>query len=178
MELNKRSLLSTIYNSMKTKIIFVVLAVVVAAIGIWVYSKLNPPPVTIPQELVKENEEKKLNEYLPGWLPGTYEIDKDSFSRQEGQVFVFSATDSERNRLFFSQQPIPKDFDFDRFYKTQVIDPVLLENVPHESVYARSIVGKTIILSIKTEDTWIMMTTTAPIDQVMAQKIAQEIHRY
>lgn len=163
---------------MKKKIIIAVVTLLVIGIGIFAYIKLIPQKIVIPQEIKKENAEKKLTEYIPGWLPGTYQIDQDSFSRQDGQVFVFSATDKERNRLFFSQQPIPKDFDFERFYKTKVIGPVKLENVPFESVYAKAVVGGATILSIKTENTWIMMTTQAPINTIMAQKIAQEMKQY
>lgn len=163
---------------MKKIILGVICFIVVAGVAVAAYIKLTPAKVVIPKEVTKENAEKKLTEYIPGWLPGTYEIDKDSFSRQEGQVFVFSATDKDRNRLFFSEQPVPKNFDFDRFYKTKVMDPIKLENVPYESVYARTIVGKAFILSIKAENTWIMMSTTSPIDTVMAQKIVQEMKEY
>jgi hypothetical protein len=169
--------MSTIY-SMKKIILGVICFLLVAGIAIAAYIKLTPAKVVIPQELTKQNEEKKLTSYVPGWLPGTYKIDQDSFSRQEGQVFVFSATDGERNRLFFSQQPIPKDFDFEKFYNTRVIEPIKLENAPFESVYAKDLFGKIRILSIVTDTTWIMVTTTAPLDQIMAQKIAQEIRPY
>src|SRR6185503_6819364 len=100
------------YNcSMKKKIVITVLILlVVAAAGYYVYTKTAP--ISIPQEVIKENLAKKLTSYLPEWLPGTYQIDKESFSRQEDQVFVYSATDKERNRLFFSQQPLPKNYDF------------------------------------------------------------------
>jgi hypothetical protein len=175
--LNFKLKTSTIY-SMKKIILGVICFIIVTGVAVAAYIRLTPAKVVIPKEVTKQNAEKKLTEYVPGWLPGTYEIDKDSFSRQEGQVFVFSATDKDRNRLFFSQQPIPKDFDFDNFYKTKVIDAVKLENVPYESVYARDLFGSARILSIQTEETWIMMTTTASIDQIMAQKIVQEIKPY
>ena len=53
-----------------------------------------------------------------------------------------------------------------------------LENVPYESVYAKSLYGNTWILSIVTDTTWIMMSTETPVDQVMAQKIVQEMKKY
>jgi hypothetical protein len=163
---------------MKKIILGVLCFIVITGVAVAAYIRLTPAKVVIPKEVTKQNAEKKLTEYIPGWLPGTYKIDQDSFSRQEGQVFVFSATDEDRNRLFFSQQQIPKDFNFDTFYQTKVMDPVKLENVPYESVYAKTIVGKTYILSIKADNTWIMMTTTTPIDQIMAQKIVQEMKKY
>jgi hypothetical protein len=163
---------------MKIKILFIVIALIIVGIATFAYIKLSPEQVTIPQELTKQNEAKKLTEYIPGWLPGTFKIDKDSFSRQEGQVFVFSATDENRNRLFFSQQPRVKDFDFEKFYTSKVLNPIKLEGVPYESVYAKSLFGKTWILSIVTETTWIMMTTETPISTVMAQKIVQEMKQY
>jgi hypothetical protein len=163
---------------MKKIILGIVCFIIVTVVAIAAYIRLTPASVVIPKEITKQNEEKKLTTYVPGWLPGTYKIDKDSFSRQEGQVFVFSATDENRNRLFFSQQPISKTYDFEKFYKTQVKDPIKLDNVPFESVYAKDLFGKVRILSIVTDTTWIMMTTTAPLDQVMAQKIVQEIKPY
>ncbi|HSA83269.1 MAG TPA: hypothetical protein VLF20_00100 [Patescibacteria group bacterium] len=163
---------------MKKILLYIASILIVIGVGTFVYSKTNPPQVTIPQELTKQNAEKKLTEYMPGWLPGTYVIDKDSFSREEGQVFTFSATDEDRNRLFFSEQPIPKDFDFNNFYSTKVIDPKKLENTPFETIYAKSLYGKTWILSMRNDTTWIMMTTDTPVGEVLAQKIAQEMKPY
>lgn len=157
------------------KILIAVISLIVVGIGALVYIKITPQPVTIPDDLAQQMQ---IPLYLPGWLPGDYQIDRDSFAIEEGRILVFSATDSERNRLFFSQQSIGEGFDFERFYNTQMINAAPIEDTPFETRYGRSVYSKTWILSMKTESSWIMMSTQSPIDSVMAQKMAQEMKRY
>jgi hypothetical protein len=54
----------------------------------------------------------------------------------------------------------------------------VLQGTKFESVYAKSLYGNTYILSIVTDKSWIMMSTFAPIDKAMVQKIAQEMKEY
>lgn len=114
--------------------------------------------------------------YLPSDLPGNYKISEKSFDLVEDDaVLVFEATDDTGSKLIFSEQPRPKDFDFDNFYKGQFENAKALSNVPYSSTWGKSIDGR-IALSVVTNDTWMMLVTSAPLGEGDMLRIAQGMH--
>jgi hypothetical protein len=160
---------------MNKVLLTLLITLIVAGVGYFAYTNFVAKNNNIPAVPDQITEKLQIPFYFPTWLPGTFILDKDSVEMQEGMVMVYSATDEERNRLFFSQQVKPKDFDFNEFYNTKMIAAKKLENTPYEAYFGTSLYNNTKILSIVTNTTWILMTTQAPIDQVMAQKIAAEM---
>lgn len=115
--------------------------------------------------------------YLPSKLPGNYQINEATFSLQEeDSVLIFNATNGVNGDLVFTEQAKPANFDFDAFHKDNLENPQTLRGVPHPSVWGKTINNR-LSLSIITDDTWIMMTTSAPLNQNDLQLIASGIKR-
>lgn len=115
--------------------------------------------------------------YLPGKLPGKYEISNDSFNFvEQDKVLVFQASDGVGGNLIFSEQAKPKGFDFDSFHKGQFENAQTLSGTPYTSVWGKSGDGR-LALSIVTKDTWILMATSAPLGQDDMVRIAAGIHK-
>lgn len=128
----------------------------------------NNQQLSIPKEFT---EEVSAPLYLPTYLPGTYKIDKSSFNVDE-QTFIFKATDGAGSSIAFTEQKKPEDFDFTNFYNEQLRDMKTLDNVPFPSVIGKAQAGKVTFLSIVTDQTWIVVTTMAPLGEDSLQKIA------
>jgi hypothetical protein len=128
--------------------------------------KINVPP--------RITQNFKSTIYLPTKLPGTYQIDESSIMMAEDTALIFRAKDGSGADLVFSEQPKPKDFNYDQFYKSQLESPEILNDVPYPSTWSKISQGR-VTLSIVTDDTWIIMVTTAPLGSDNMQLIAQGI---
>lgn len=115
--------------------------------------------------------------YLPSQLPGNYEIIEKSFSIQE-DVLVFHAKDGAGGTIIFTAQPKPKDFKFEAFYSEQLTDAKTLNNVPFPSVAGKSTTNNSNVLSIVTNETWIIASTKSPISPDDMRVIAKDMERY
>jgi hypothetical protein len=110
--------------------------------------------------------------YLPGRLPGNFQVVKDSFALQE-EVLAFKATDSSGASIVFTEQKRQPDFDFTGFYNNQLRDAKTLSNVPFPSVSGKARSGQaSIILSVVTDETWVFVSSPAPLSQEDMQIIA------
>lgn len=153
----------------------VVVAVVLAALFIvlWLrYQSLssNVVPTSIAQQA-------KSPIYIPKRLPGNYKVDKRSFAfADDASTLVFQARDSAGSSLSFSEQPKPKDLDYEEFYKTNFEHPKTLNNVPYPSVWDKTSQGR-VTLSIVTDETWIMMVTGGPLDEEGLRLVGKSIER-
>lgn len=114
--------------------------------------------------------------YLPTKLPGNYRIDNETFRLQEDNttVLIFNATDGKNGDLVFTEQAKPKDFDFDSFHNDNFDTPQTLTGTPYPSVWGKTINNR-LSLSVITDDTWIMMTTSAPLSANDMRKIAENL---
>lgn len=130
--------------------------------------------VSVPSSITQK---VKSGIYMPSKLPGNYKIDEQSFKFvDEDSVLIFQAEDGVSGNLVFSEQAKPKDFDFDNFHKGNFEDPKTLSNAPYTSVWGKSVDGR-VALSIVTEDTWIIMATSAPLSQEDMQLIASGVRK-
>lgn len=116
--------------------------------------------------------------YLPKKLPGHYKVKPDSFGVQENSVLVFQAADDTGANIIFTEQQKPNDFNFTGFYNEQFKDAAELDNVPFSSTWGKSqTLSDTKLLSIVTDKTWILASTTAPLDEAGLQRIAASMHK-
>lgn len=108
--------------------------------------------------------------YVPTNLPGAYRIVEESYSFDEGTV-IFYAADEVDSKLVFTEQQKPSDLNFEQFYEQEVREAKTLSNVPFASVWGKAKDNR-LILSVITEDTWIIMTTDAPLGESDMVRIA------
>lgn len=130
--------------------------------------------VVIPKD-IKDKVRSPI--YVPLALPGNYKVMGNSFTMVEnGAVLIFQADDGVGAKLIFSEQPRPKDFGFDEFYKGQFKDAKTLSGTPYPSVWGESLDGR-LALSMVTNDTWVLMATSAPLNESDMVRIAKDLHR-
>lgn len=130
-------------------------------------------PVTVSQSVTQKIA---FPIYLPKELPGSFKVEEKSFRVvEDNSVLVFEATDGV-SQLAFSEQARPRDFSFEEFYKTQFKNTKILGNVPYPSVRAKSADGR-IALSIVTTDVWILMVTSATLDDSDLARIAANLYK-
>lgn len=115
--------------------------------------------------------------YLPHELPGQYKLDVGSFSIEEESVLVFQAISDAGSPLFFSQQPKPSNFNFEDFYAKQLQDASMLSDAKYNAAWGRMTGGGSIMLSVVTNETWILITTTAPLGENDLLKITNTLHK-
>ncbi len=161
------------------KAVVIYLAVVavflcIIAVLLFATGTIGGKPVNIPKSITQR---VKSPIYLPGRLPGNYKLDEGSFKvADEDPVLLFSAKDSAGSTLVFSEQSKPKNFSFEEFYKSQLKNAETLSNTPYSSVWGK-LEDDRIALSIVTNDTWILMTSSAPISSADMTTIAMSIQK-
>lgn len=106
-------------------------------------------------------------------LPKGYEIVPDSFKFSEN-VVIFEAR-SETQKISITEQQKPKNFNFEDFYQEQVTERAKLADVPFDSNTGTLRDGKTNILSVTTDKTWIFVTTQATLSTDSWATIARNI---
>jgi len=168
----------SLLSSKKGLIIYAVLIVVclLTIVALLIANgTLGGSSVNIPKNVTKNI---KSTIYLPSRLPGNYKIDDRSFTTAEGgNVLIFNATDGVGAQLIFSEQPKPKNFNFEDFYQTRLRNVKTLSDVRYPSVWGKSLDGR-VALSIVADDTWIFMVTSAPLDKEDMARIAASIDKH
>lgn len=147
----------------------------IAGAGLFLWQQLSAAPVLVP-DAVRQRVKSAI--YLPKQLPGNYKIDEASFSVQEEDVLIFFASDGTGSRIVFTQQPKPKDLDFDTFYKEQIEEAKTLDGVQFPSVIGKTHDQTTTMLSIVTPETWVIATTRSPLSADDMKIIAKYTVRY
>ena len=115
--------------------------------------------------------------YLPEKLPGNYKTIEDSFTLQE-EVLIFQAKDGAGGTIVFTEQPKPKDVNFEDFYAQQFKDAETLDNVPYPSVTGKSSANNSSVLSIVTDEVWIIASSRSPISAGDLEILAKSIKPY
>jgi hypothetical protein len=157
--------------SRKHWIIISVIALLAFGVGIIAAQLFGKPGVTVPDHIAQK---VSFPIYLPKRLPGNFQIVKNSFAVEE-DVLVFKATDSTGASLVFTEQKRQSTFDFTNFYNTNFKNTKTLSNVPFPSVYGKAERGPTKMLSIVTDETWLFISTLAPLDSEDMRTIATSL---
>lgn len=92
--------------------------------------------------------------YSPTQLPEGFTIDEGSVSLTT-EVLLFTAKNTQGDTLIFTENPVPKDFDFESFYNKQFVGA---QNI--SSIYGRGqagILDNVMSGSLVTDSTWIII---------------------
>jgi hypothetical protein len=162
---DKRPLLYILYT------VIILLAVVTVLLAIKIQAN---HPVRVPLAISKQAD---FTLYLPKKLPGNYKLVSNSFVYTEGTV-VFKAEDSTGATIAISEQKKPAKFDFNNFYKQNLIGARTLKNADYPAVTGKTAAGERRLLSIVLDDTWIIATTPSPITDddfyIVAQSMSKQ----
>jgi hypothetical protein len=151
--------------------IIVLLTATVAVLVVKIY---GTPPVKVPDAITQKAASAL---YIPRNLPTGFRVSADSFTYDEETV-IFEAEDTTGASIVFTERKRPKDFDFENFYKGQIENAVTLRNTPYPSVIGKAPTGGRQLLSIVTDETWIMASTVSPLSQDDFVLIANGIKKY
>jgi hypothetical protein len=123
--------------------------------GFFGYQKFhvqNPFPEDI-------RSQSKLDLLYPTKLPDGYTIDRQNISLSNG-ILIYDATNPSGNRLVFTIQATPANFNFDSFYKQQ-----LTNRQQYDTGFGPAIIGKNSnrsLGSLVDDDTWLLLSTNTP----------------
>lgn len=133
-------------------------------------------PVRIPGEAT---EGVTFPIYIPQKLPDGYKLDEKSFKYVPSEgVFVFQATNKAGDNLVFSEQGKPTSLNLDDFTGRQLIDARKLPNLPFSATTGKTLDKKNTLLSVVTDTTWLIMTTTSEVDNQELHDVAAGLVRY
>ena len=116
-------------------------------------TKVAPRPVQIPAIV---SGQLLFTPYVPTKLPEGYKVDKASFRKQEGAL-LFSAVNSQGERILFSEQSVPKNFDVSGFYSSSLTKPTRLDSLKYQGVYGELNGQKKHLAGVTIDDTWLLI---------------------
>lgn len=151
-----------------------VAALLTIAAAVLAYKVTATPSYTIPDHITKNTP---YPIYVPKRLPSGYEVVDGSFAISE-DTLLFRAEDSSGSSLAFTEQERPENFDFEQFYQGQMQNAKKLNDTPHPSVYGKAPTGDRLLLSVVTDETWIMISTAAPLNEQDLTLIAKGLKRH
>lgn len=132
----------------------------------------NRPAISIPRAVV---DATLFPIYVPQKLPEGFALDEKTVMNNDG-VLMFQLKDSSRI-IAVSEQSVPTNFDFAAFYEKQMKGARTVSGAPHHSVVGEMAVESGVapkFLSIRTDETWIMVTGDAILDDEL-ELIARSI---
>lgn len=160
-----------------TALIYLLATLVVlllGAVGLLVYKIQATPSFTISQRIVQDTP---YPIFVPHTLPNGYKIVSNSFALSE-EALIFRAEDSTGSTIVFTEQKRPADFNFEQFYESEMENATTLSDTPYPSVTGKSSNGGRLLLSIVTDNTWILASTAAPLNDNDVLRIAKNIKPY
>jgi len=139
---------------LKTITILIILAglAVGGFFGYQKYRVQNPFPEDI-------RSQSKLDLLYPVKLPDGYTINNQDMNLSNG-ILIYDATNKSGNRLVFTIQATPANFNFDSFYKQQ-----LTNRQPVNTDFGNAVIGKNSgrsLGSLVDDDTWLLLSTNTP----------------
>lgn len=108
--------------------------------------------------------------YYPSQLPADYQPTPDSM-RTTSNLLTFSVALVNGEKLAFSEQPRPQNFNFDNFNTQQVASPSKIDTPIGSGIIGTFSGAK--IASIPTGKTWIIITAPYGIADAQLRQIAQ-----
>jgi hypothetical protein len=138
---------------LKTLVLLIILAGLGGG-GFWGYQKLrvqNPFPEDA-------RSQTKLDLLYPTKLPVGYTVNKQNISLSNG-ILIYDATNKSGNRLVFTIQATPSNFNFDSFYKQQ-----LTNRQQYNTNFGSATVGKNsnrVLGSLVDDSTWLLLSTNS-----------------
>jgi len=132
----------------------IVVALILVGIGGYVAkTKTAPKAAKIPQAV---SSQLLFTPYVPTKLPSDYSVDVASFRKQENAL-LFSAVNSQGERILFSEQSVPKSFDVSGFYSSSLAKPSRLDSLKYQGVYGELNGQKKHLAGVTIDDTWLLI---------------------
>lgn len=136
------------------KIFFVLLIIGVLSAAGYSYYIQNQ---VVPRKIQDQAEIPVL---YPTKLPEGFKIVKNSFSVTNGNIISYYAQDHSNNRLLFTVQSRPSNFDFEQFYSKSLTKSTKFTTQLGEG--AAGTAGDRLLGSLATEQSWILITANNP----------------
>jgi hypothetical protein len=134
-------------------LIFILLILAGGAGGAYKYYYLKP---SVPKNIVAQTTIPIL---YPQKLPNGYSISQQSFNITSGNIITYFAANQTGDRIVFSLQARPANFDYATFYSKGLTDSTIFN-----TSLGQAAVGTTdghLLGSLATEQTWIIVSSTS-----------------
>jgi hypothetical protein len=142
-------------------------SVVIAAITISLIKPHSPFPNKIRQEAL-------FQLYYPSQLPDGYSIDASSYHVKDGAV-IFGAVSASGSTIAFSEQAVPKEFDFSGFY--QGLTHAKRVDSAQFSTVQGSTPDRATVMSVVANSTWILLTSHQQMRDQDVKLVANHLRR-
>jgi hypothetical protein len=157
-------------------VLYVIIALIVLASACFAVYHLKRPRIHIPETVTQS---VSFPIHVPKKLPMGYTLDEDSFKYiASEQVLVFQASDIAGDTLVFSEQARPANFDFTAFTNNQLANPKKLPSTPYPSTVGKTLDKQTTLVSIITDESWIIITTQQEFSNQELHDLAANITTY
>lgn len=144
----------------KNKLISIsVIVIALLAVGIAGYvakSVATPKAVKIPDSI---SSKLLFTPYVPAKLPVGYEIDPQTFYKQE-EALLFSAVNAKGDKILFTEQSVPKNFDTSSFYSSALANRSRIDSLKYQAIYGELKGQKKYMAGITIKDTWLLIIGT------------------
>jgi hypothetical protein len=156
-------------------LVIIGLLVIGGAVTTFLILRGERPPLALPE---KVHSKVTFPVYIPRRLPGNFQIAPESLAIAEKDVLVYQAKDSAETIMSFTEQKRPKDLNFTEFYHENMNEGKVLDNTPYPTFTGKTFDNKTNMLSIVTDETWILVTTRAPLTDAQWRAITDSLYKY
>lgn len=142
-------------NRFKLLKLFLILTLIgiLCTAGYYYYAQAQVVPKNI-------QDQAEIPILYPTKLPEGYSIAKNSFSVTNGNIISYYAESQGSNRLLFTVQTRPSNFDFEQFYAKSLTNRTKFSTPLGEA--AAGTAGDRLLGSLATERSWILITTNNP----------------
>jgi len=121
--------------------------------GLFAYQKFWAP-----NPFSSDIRQSKLDLLYPAKLPAGYKVNQQNMSLSNG-ILIYDATNQAGSRLVFTLQSTPANFDFNAFYKQQLVN-----NAQYPTNFGTAVIGKNSnrsLGSLVDGDTWLLLSTNS-----------------
>lgn len=147
-------------------------ALAAAGLGGYASWQANHHSPTVPASLAQQ---VLFPIYMPTSLPHGFTINPDSYQNSEGAL-LFYATNASADKIIFTEQIKPPDFNFADFYRKSLSNSRSVPGTPFTSIIGTS-EDKTALMSIQADPTWLLITSKASHASDYFEYIAKRLKR-
>jgi hypothetical protein len=146
-----------------------VLAVVIIIVVVITLIVSKTPPDPLP-ESVKSKANFTL--YYPTSIPAGFHFDEAAYDPST-HVVTYDYTTSEGDKLYFSLQPKPGNFDFNNFYKKQLSGTI--QTSTPLGIANIGVLQKETVSSIVANKTWIIIGAGGNVNIALLEQVSKSL---
>lgn len=152
---------------LKTLLVLAVIACLAGIAALFLISNSSRDPFP---ESVKQQAHFPL--YYPTELPEGFRFDQAAYDASVN-VMTYDYSTPDGNRIYFSLQPKPKKFDFDRFNKKQLTGTSQVETPVGTATVG--VLQEQTVSSVVTDKTWVLITSGEKVSLQQLQQVSQSL---